>query len=96
MGKLQIQSTKKSAAVTKNNEFFTTGMDCCMVPATAKAAVARTYNAKVACLVHIVVWSIGRGRYSNCDRLTEPAVSAVLYLYYILLCERQRKSSEKA
>ena len=74
MGKLQIQSTKKSAAVTKNNGFFTTGMDCCMVPATAKAAVARTYNAKVACLVHIVVWSIGRGRYSNCDRLTEPAV----------------------
>ena len=53
MGKFQIQSTK---SVAKNNlGFFTTGRDCWMVPATAKAAVARTYNAKVAFLVHIVV-----------------------------------------
>ena len=52
MGKFQIQSK----SVAKNNlGFFTTGMDCWMVPATAKAAVARTYNAKVAFLVHIVV-----------------------------------------
>jgi hypothetical protein len=50
IGKLQIQSTK---SVAKNNlRFF---MDCWMFPATAKAAVARTYNAKVAFLVHIVV-----------------------------------------
>ena len=52
MGKFQIQSK----SVAKNNlGFFTTGMDCWMFPATAKAAVARTYNAKVAFLVHIVV-----------------------------------------